>query len=212
MGMEGPNLNNNEEKDEQGAGLSRRDFLKFAVAGVASLALNPEEIFAESSERTEIHTHKFEMSHAFREGERRFVAGEGTDLEALHQDASNGLEAVIEQELKDPKNKFVVRNFHTKIGREHGKYILKYTVDLIPVQKEENAHRVFSIRGKVWHKLDGGAKDGVYKLYNNLVIPWQKSMYEKYPKVDFHVEVQEDGTDTLYHKACVMSGGERSRE
>lgn len=201
MGMEGSNSSNNEERDEHGIDLSRRNFLKHAVVGAISLLVNPDEAFGKQEKNTVMPEVPVEK---IRHGKERGITGRNSNLEALHRSVSNGFEDMIEDEIKDPSKKLAVSNFKGHIGREDGKYILTYSVDLTHVDKEEKAHRVFSIRGRVWG--GDGARAGVHRLYDKTIPPWQERMKEEYPDTHFTHEVEENGNDLVYQKTCIMKG------
>lgn len=205
MGMEGPNLNNKKEKDDSDVDLSRRNFLKHAVVGTASLLINPDEAFGKQEKKVIVPEVPVEK---IRHGNERGIIGRSTNIEALHRSVSNGFEAMIEEEIKNPSNKLFISDFKGHIGREKGEYVLSYSVDLTPVEKEEKAHRVFSIRGRVWG--GAGAKDGVHRLYDKTIPPWQERMKEEYPDVNFTHEADENGNDAVYQKTCIMKGRKKS--
>ncbi len=192
-----------EEKPQElpggGFDASRRNFLKLAVVGAASLLVNPDEAFARQ-ENKEV----AKIAHYEKNGHQRRIYGEWARLEPLHQAVSNGFEERLGEEIKKPENRLSISNFKGHIGRKNGKYSLEYTVDLIPVDKEEKADRIVGVRGKVWS--GNGAIEGVHKLYVEEVVPWQHRMKEEYPDASFSHEVTKNGNDTLYQKTCIMKG------
>lgn len=206
MGMEGPILKTEEPQalPEEGIDLSRRNFLKAAAVGAVSLLINPNEAFGKQEKKVvvpEVPVEKIQHRH------ERKISGEDRNLEALHQSVSNGFEKMIDREIKDPSKKLAVSNFRGHIGRKDGQYVLTYSVDLTPVEKEENAHRVFGVRGRVCGLKD--AKNIVHDLYDKTIPPWQERMREGYPDFNFTNEVKEDGNDNVYHKTCVMKGSKK---
>lgn len=186
--------------------MSRRDFLKFVVAGAASLLVNPDEAFGKQEKKTKMPEVPVEKIIF---GKERGMIGRSSNLEALHRSVSNGFEDMIEEEIKNPSKKLSISNFKGHIGRERGGYVLSYSVDLTPVEKEEKAHRVFSIRGRVCGESD--AMDKVHNLYTKTIPQWQERMKKEYPGVNFTTEVDEDGGDRVYHKTCIMKGVSKKR-
>lgn len=193
-----------QEQPEDGLNEGRRNFLKLAAVGVASLLVSPNEAFSKQEKHTAVPEVPVEkIIH----GKERSIIGRSSNLEALHRSVSNGFEDMIEDEIKNPSKKFSISNFKGHIGREKGGYVLSYSVDLTPIDKEENAHRVFSIRGRVCGESD--AKDKVYNLYTKTIPQWQERMRKEYPGVNFTTEVKEDGVSNAYHKTCIMKGVNR---
>lgn len=133
---------------------------------------------------------------------RRTIVVSGNSLGNIHNIAANHFVNYLEKDFKDPKKYYAVRNFFTTVKKTKTGYEMTYSLDLIPVNKNQKHFRVVDMR---WSVMDWIRSKQTVKNINHSKIPnWQKSMSNDYIWMQYLQTISQSWS--IYHEAIIWFG------
>ena len=133
---------------------------------------------------------------------KRTIVVNGDSLGNIHDVAANKFVNYLEKDFKDPKKYYAVRNFSTTVKKTKTGYEMTYSLELVPVNKNQKHFRVVDMRWSVmdWIKW----KQTVEDINRSKVPQWQRAMSGDYVWMQYLQAISQSWS--IYHEAIIWLG------